>query len=58
MKQAREAFGRWIQRIAAKPRAELPTRPGQQRLQELDAQALAKVGGGVEASTQTPNKGW
>ena len=58
MKQARNAFGRWIQRIAGKPRAELPTRPGQQRLQEVDAQTLAKVGGGVEASAQTPFKGW
>jgi len=57
MTQARNAFGRWIQRIAGKP-AGSPTQPGQQRPQELDARALAKVGGGVEASTQTPNKGW
>jgi hypothetical protein len=58
MKQARKAFGRWVQRITGKPRAELPTQPGQQRLQELDAQALAKVGGGVQATAETPFKGW
>jgi len=58
MKQARRAFGRWVQRITGKSRAETPTRLGQQRPLELDAQALAKVGGGVEASAQTPFKGW
>ena len=58
MKQARKAFGRWVQRIAGKPRAELPTRPGQQGLQELEPQALAKVGGGVQATAETPFKGW
>jgi hypothetical protein len=58
MKQARKVFGRWVQRITGNPRAELPTRPGQQRLQELDPQALTKVGGGVQATAQTPFKGW
>jgi hypothetical protein len=57
MKQAHNAFGRWIQRIAGKPRAELPTQPAR-RPQELDARTLTKVGGGVETSAQTPNKGW
>lgn len=57
MKKARNALGRWIQRIASKSRAGSPAQAAQ-RPQELDTQALTQVGGGLDSSSQTPNKGW
>ena len=55
MTQVRNTVGRWVQRFASKPRAEVRTQPAQ-RPQELDARVLTQVGGGT--STDLPNKNW
>jgi len=58
MTAAGKSLGRWVQRITGqKARVEKPAQAAQ-RPRELDPQSLSKVGGGLDGSPQTPNKGW
>lgn len=57
MKQVRNTLGRLVQSLARKPHHVAPAQPAKP-LQELDARAVAQVGGGLADVAGTPNKGW
>ena len=58
MKVGQKTIVRWMSKLVATGAGRSSRHQHSTALRELDVEQLRHVGGGVRATTQSPNKGW